>query len=429
MPDSAVPRTTNARLPARDALLAGTEGPGDRPATVRVPAEDASEVTALILEGETDERSPAGGPRRDPRRRRGRGRRFGRRAHTVASDGRSTDARRSSSAVAAPRRRASSARSARSCVAAGQILVLIGLAFFIAVGLDPPVAWLHRRGLPRWAAVIAVLSVALGIFGGFLALAVPLLITQGTRSPTSSPLPAQSATTPHVPRASSTRATTSSPRSRSSSARAAPQRSPAESSASARSSLDLIGAVVVVLILSIYLLADLPRVKRGIYQLAPQTPPRAWCCSPTRSSTRIGGYVLGNLLTSFIAGFGTWAWALTFGIPYALLLGLLVALLDLIPMVGSTIGGIIVSLVALTVSLPIAIATAIFYFVYRFLEDYLLTPKIMARTVQVPGLLTVVATVIGGTLLGIIGALIAIPIAAAIKLLLDEPTIPSLNRR
>lgn len=65
---------------------------------------------------------------------------------------------------------------------------------------------------------------------------------------------------------------------------------------------------------------------------------------------RMGGYVLGNLLTSFIAGLGTWVWAEIFGIPYALLLGLLVALLDLIPVVGSTIGEVIVALIALTVS-------------------------------------------------------------------------------
>ena len=108
-----------------------------------------------------------------------------------------------------------------------------------------------------------------------------------------------------------------------------------------------------------------------------------------------------------------------FGIPYALLLGLLVALLDLIPVVGSTIGGVIVALIALTVSPAIAIATFAFYLVYRFLEDYLLTPRIMARTVDVPGVLTVIATVIGATLLGIIGALIAIPVAAAIKLLIE----------
>ena len=104
------------------------------------------------------------------------------------------------------------------------------------------------------------------------------------------------------------------------------------------------------------------------------------------------------------------------------------ALVDLISIVGSTIGGIIVSLVALTVSPAIAIATAVFHFAYRVLEDYLLTPRIMARTVAVPGLVTIVATVMGGALLGIVGALVAIPVVAAIKLRLEEVASPRLER-
>jgi predicted PurR-regulated permease PerM len=97
-------------------------------------------------------------------------------------------------------------------------------------------------------------------------------------------------------------------------------------------------------------------------------------------------------------------------------LDLPVALLDLIPVVGSTIGGIIVSLVALSVSLSVAIATGIFYVSYRFFEDYLLAPRVMARTVALPALATVTTTVIGGALLGVIGALVAIPVAAAVQL-------------
>jgi predicted PurR-regulated permease PerM len=104
-----------------------------------------------------------------------------------------------------------------------------------------------------------------------------------------------------------------------------------------------------------------------------------------------------------------------------------VGLLDLIPIVGSTVAGIIVSLVALTVSLPIALATAAFYIVYRNAEDYLITPRVMRRTVDVPGLVTVIAVLIGGALLGIIGALIAIPVAAAIKLILEEVSYPRLD--
>ena len=173
----------------------------------------------------------------------------------------------------------------------------------------------------------------------------------------------------------------------------------------------------------------MPRVRHGIYQLAPRSRRPRMVLLTDEMFSRVGGYVLGNLMTSFIAGFSTWAWAMVFGIPYALLLGVLVALLDLIPMIGSTVGGIIVSLVALTISPALAIATAAFYFLFRLLEDYLLTPRIMAHTVAVPGLLTIVATVIGGALLGIIGALVAIPIAASIKLLMDEVLSPRLDER
>ena len=91
----------------------------------------------------------------------------------------------------------------------------------------------------------------------------------------------------------------------------------------------------------------------------------------------------------------------------------------MIPVIGSTVGGAIVSLVALTVSLPVAIATLGFYTGYRLAEDYLIVPRILGRTVQVPAVVTVVAVLIGGALMGIIGALVAIPVAA-LRLLLHE---------
>ena len=139
--------------------------------------------------------------------------------------------------------------------------------------------------------------------------------------------------------------------------------------------------------------------------------------------------MLGNLLTSVISAIGTYIWLTIFGVPYALLLALVVAVFDLIPMVGSTIAGIIVSLVALTKGLPVGIATAAFYITYRFLEDYLLNPRVMKHTVKVSPGLTIIATLIGGSLLGIIGALIAIPVAATINLLCEEVAFPRQNQR
>jgi predicted PurR-regulated permease PerM len=102
--------------------------------------------------------------------------------------------------------------------------------------------------------------------------------------------------------------------------------------------------------------------------------------------------------------------------------------MDLIPVIGSTVGGAVVTLVALTVSLPVAIATLAFYIAYRLAEDYLLVPRIMGSTVQVPAVVSVVAVLIGGALLGIVGALVAIPVAAALLLLLREVTFRRLDR-
>ena len=143
---------------------------------------------------------------------------------------------------------------------------------------------------------------------------------------------------------------------------------------------------------------------------------------------KVGGYVLGNVITSVIAGLGTYFWLLAFGVPYPLLLAMFVALLDLIPVIGSTIGGVVVTLVALTVSLPVALATLAFYVAYRLAEDYLIVPRIMGRTVQVPAIVSLIAVLIGGVLLGIIGALVAIPVAAAIRVLLHEIAIRRLDK-
>jgi len=310
----------------------------------------------------------------------------------------------------------------------GEVLVLLGLALFIAVGLDPAVHWLHRRGLPRWIAVCVVLLAAVGLFVGFIALAVPVVVDQAKILANQ---------IPHYLKSLNNDRTTLGKLNKRYHIVQRLQQLVSKGGTSTlahgvlgvgKAIFDVVAAAIVVIILSVYLLADLPRVKRGLYRFAPRSRRPRMVLLTDEILARVGGYVLGNLLTSFIAGLGTWAWAEVFGIPYALLLGLLVALLDLIPVVGSTIGGVIVALIALTVSPTIAIATGVFYLVYRFLEDYLLTPRVMARTVDVPGVLTVIATLIGGTLLGIIGALIAIPVAAAIKLLVEELALPALDR-
>lgn len=311
-------------------------------------------------------------------------------------------------------------------IRARSVLILIGLAFFIAAGLDPVVAWLTRRGWPRWAAVTAVI-LALAVFlGGFIAAAVPPLAAQ------------TSALISELPRYLHDLQNHSSTLGRLNARYHIEQR--ASSLLSSRGG-SLVGGVigagqivfstlssmVLVAVMTIYFLASMPRTKLLFYRLVPHSRRPRVILLGDEIFTKVGGYVLGNVITSFIAGAGTFIWMLAWGIPYPALLGLLVFILDLIPVIGSTVGGVIVSLIALTVSIPVAIGTAVFYAGYRLAEDYLLVPRIIGHTVKVPAVVGMVAIVLGGVLLGIIGALIAIPTAAAISLLLEEITFRRLD--
>ena len=196
-----------------------------------------------------------------------------------------------------------------------------------------------------------------------------------------------------------------------------------------KSILSLGVATISVGVLTVYFLIALPGVKRMWLSILPLSRRERVGLLTNEVFDRVGGFMLGNLITSVVSGVGTYIWLMVFGVPYALLLSLLVALLDLIPMVGSTIAGVVVTLVALTKGLPIGIATGIFYIVYRFIEDYLLNPRVMRHTVKVSPGLTIIATLIGGSLLGLVGALVAIPIAATIHLLIEEVAIPRQNQR
>jgi predicted PurR-regulated permease PerM len=299
------------------------------------------------------------------------------------------------------------------------VLVLIGLALFIAAGLDPLVSWLTRRRVPRWASVIMILLAAAAVGAAFIAAAI-------------APLSAQlAALTRHLPGYLHDLQSHNSELGRLNT-KFHVQKDITNLIhtkgvaliggvlGAGELVLSAAGSVLVVAVLTIYFLAGMPRIKLFAYRLAPQSRRTRVILIGDEISAKIGGFLLGNFLTSAVAGIGTYIWMLIFGIPYPILLALLVALLDLVPVIGSTIGGVIVTLIALTVSPPIAIATAGFYVAYRLAEDYLLVPRVMGRAVQIPGVISILALLVGGALMGIIGALVAIPAAAAIRLLLNE---------
>jgi predicted PurR-regulated permease PerM len=316
----------------------------------------------------------------------------------------------------------------RLLLSAAGVLVLIGLALFLAIGLEPAVHWLMRSRMPRALAVAIVAIGVLGGIGGFLALAIPPLVAQAEAF--SRQLPAYIA---QIHDHSSTLGRLDARFHLEQRVTAAVGGDSGSKLASGllgagRMVLSATAAAFTVLILTLYLLIDLPRIRRLGYRLTPAPRRPRVILIGDEITAKVGRYVMGNLLTSLIAGVGTFLWLLAWGVPYPIVLGIMVAILDLIPVVGSTIAGIIVSLVALTVSLPIAIATAIFYIVYRLLEDYLIVPRVIGHAVDIPATATVVAVLIGGTAFGLLGALVAIPAAAAIDILLRETVYPRLDR-
>jgi len=303
-----------------------------------------------------------------------------------------------------------------------EVLILIGLALFIAIGLEPLVSWLVGRRLPRWAAVTVVFAAAFGAVVGFLTAAIPVLVEQTTQLV---------AKVPDYLRQVQDHSSWLGRLNERVHLQEAIEKSLSGGSGLFDAGLAVFGVLtnlVVLVVLTIYFVSAMPRIRAGLYRLIPHSRrPRAILIGD-EISAKVGGYVLGNVVISVIAGVLTLIWLLVFGVPYAVLLAITVAVLDLIPVVGSVVGGILISLVALTVSLPVCLATVGFVVVYRFAEDYILVPRIIGTTVKVPALVTVVAVLVGGALLGVIGALVAIPVAAAVLLLVEETLYPRLDR-
>lgn len=186
--------------------------------------------------------------------------------------------------------------------------------------------------------------------------------------------------------------------------------------------------VVVVAFLSLYFAIALPRMRELSLRVVPASRQVRATLIIDDLIVQVGRVMLSTVMIAVLCGFGTTMWSLAWGIPYAVMLGALVTVLSLVPVIGSTVGGAIVTLVSLTVGLPTAIATLIFYIAYRMAEDYLIQPRMMRFSVELPGVITVPSVILGGAILGIPGALFAVPMALVIRVLVREIVFPVTDR-
>jgi predicted PurR-regulated permease PerM len=192
--------------------------------------------------------------------------------------------------------------------------------------------------------------------------------------------------------------------------------------------LSLLIELLTIFILVLLLLLEGPKMRRWI--LSQMTPTRA--AAATRLSAEVNravtGYMLGNFLTSLIAGIAVFVTLMVLGVPYPLLWGLWVALVDFLPMVGGALAGIPTVLFAFTHSVTAGIVTAVVFLAYQQIENHILNPVIMSKTVRISPLLVLLAVLVGASLGSLVGglfggfvaALLAIPFAGALQVLVRE---------
>jgi predicted PurR-regulated permease PerM len=317
------------------------------------------------------------------------------------------------------------------------VLTWIGAALFLALGLDPLITWLEKRGLKRWVAILISLVAVVGIFVGLVFAIIPVVAEQVQNVVTQfseviipglqdgSLLKGIQKNIPWLDVKSivtqiqnffsdeNTRASITA----------------GIFNAGASIVSGFFGAVIVI-ILMIYFVASLGSLKRGIYQFVPASKRPGFIDISEQISYAVGRYVIGQVGLASINGVLSFIFlTFVFQVKYAALLAFIAFLGSLIPLVGTLSASVIITLSVLLFNGAgwQVIAVAIYYLVYMQVEAYILNPRIMARAVKVPGVVVVIAALVGGTLLGILGALIAIPVAAAIQLIIREVIVPRQN--
>jgi predicted PurR-regulated permease PerM len=311
---------------------------------------------------------------------------------------------------------------------ARSVLVLIVVALFLAIGLSPVVELLVARGMRRGFAIGIVFLGVIGAFVGFGFAVLPPVIEQSNAFVQALPnYLADLRKNPTIRQFDQDYGVIERAQAYVTSGDLG-QRLFGGIVGVGRVVLNAVFSAFSLLIMTLYFLAALPSMKRQAYRLVPASRRERVTLLSDEVINRIGGFVSGALTVAFIAGATSYVFLLSIGLPYALALALFVALLDLVPLVGATIAAVVVSLLGFTESVLVGVVCVIFYVAYQQFENYVVYPRVMRRAVDVPAPVTVVAVLLGGALLGVVGALLAIPIAAAVLLVIRQVAIPRMDQ-
>ncbi|MBO9626428.1 MAG: AI-2E family transporter [Microbacterium sp.] len=314
------------------------------------------------------------------------------------------------------------------------VLIYIALALFAALGLDPAVRFLERRGLSRAMSVVVVILALVVVIALILWMVLPIVIEQiasfvnsvpgmiqdFTRSDVYATLEKQFGDQFETLVADVQRFLTD----------------PGNIATIGGGALKVgagiatgISGAIVVLVLTLYFVATLPGIKTGLLRLAPARD-RARAADITDQITdSVGGYVMGMVVLAFFNALLAFLLYLFLGLPFPPLMATVAFCITLIPLVGSVMFWIIGSGLALFTNPVAALVFAIVYLVYMQVEAYVITPRVMNRAISIPGSLVVIGALAGGTLLGLLGALVAVPVAASILIIINQVWVPRQDAR
>lgn len=298
-----------------------------------------------------------------------------------------------------------------------QVFLIFTVALILAGTLSPLVEWLEKHGAKRGIALLTVLLLLIFALIGFGFLVIPSIVGEGQRLMKDAPQIQQRAAD-YVARIPPLAARADDIRNAQPNQFLAPLGGSAL--AYAQSAFELIAYMVTTIALAFYLIADRERVRGFLYALIPRHYHVRTARLMLALETIVGGYMRGQALTSALIGGFTYVLLLVLHVPNALILAILAGFTDLIPYIGPVLATAAPVLFALSRGVPVAIIVLVALVLYEELESRLIIPRVYGKTLRLSPVAVTIALLAGGKLFGIIGALLALPIAAAIRATVEE---------
>jgi predicted PurR-regulated permease PerM len=310
-----------------------------------------------------------------------------------------------------------------------EIIVYIVLALFVALGLDPLVRMLQRRGLKRGLGIAIVFGGLSAIIVTLLVFLVPAVLAQIADFFTSIPaamLAAQEADW-FLALPEDARAALAGGLDEAAHYLAQPSTFAAITGGALAVGVGIISGITasfIVAALTVYFLASLTSMKRALYALAPARDRATLEDLTERVTQSVGSSLIGSVILSTINAAVVFVLHLILGLPFAALMAVIAFVITLIPLFGSVIFWVFGSVIALFSSPWQALAFGLLYLVYIQLESYVVSPRVMNRAVSIPAALVLIGALAGGALLGVLGVILAVPVMASALLVLREVVIP-----